>query len=375
MKFTVERSTLLKMLSHVQNVVEKKQTIPILANIKIDVVKDLEGERITIKATDMDIEVIENAAIKVVEGGSVTASAHKLLEITRKLPDGAEIDFVLDESTHQLKLSAGRTRFALATLAGDEFPSISEGSMPVNFTLTAAQMQSLFDRTVFAVSQEETRYYLNGIYMHKKGEGKDAVLRAAATDGHRLAAASVELPKGAEALEGVIVSKKTVGEVQKLVSEFLQDIKVSVSDVKIRFQIADVTLTAKLIDGTYPDYEKVIPAGNDKFVEVDSDVLAAAVDCVAVISEKSKGVHIHAFKQGLTVSAVATEEGSAETEVEAEYNGDDLDIGFNYRYVLDILAQTKGAKVKLSLLDSSSPVIINDLSDTSVTYVLMPMRV
>lgn len=375
MKFTAERSAFLKILNHVENVVEKRQTIPILANVKIDVINDLSGENITVRATDMDIEVVETAPVKVQEEGSITTSAHKLLDIMRKLPEGTEVNFELDEKTSLLKITSGRAKFSLATLPGAEFPSISEGNMPVNFTLTSAQMQGLFDRTVFAVSTEETRYYLNGIYMHKKGEGNDAFLRTAATDGHRLATAEIALPAGAEKLEGVIISRKTVGEVQKLAAELQEDIKISVSDVKVRFCIAGVTLTAKLIDGTYPDYEKVIPAGNDKVAEVDADVLASAVDRVAVISEKTKGVHIHLTKDALRISANASEEGSAEDEVEADYDSDDLDIGFNSRYVLDILNQCKGARVKLSMLDSSSPVTVHDLSDSSVTYVIMPMRV
>lgn len=375
MKFTIERSTLLKLLTHVQNVVEKRQTIPILSNIKIDVVKDLEGERVTIKATDMDLEVIESAAAKVEDGGSVTASAHKLLEIARKLPEGAEVEIALDAKTSQLKISSGRTKFQLATLPGDEFPSISEGSMPINFTLTAAELSSLFDRTLFAVSQEETRYYLNGIYMHEKGEGKDAVLKAAATDGHRLATAEVSLPEGAKGMAGIIVPKKTVGEVQKLVAELLEDVKISINPNKIRFEIADLILTSKLIDGTYPDYERVIPTGNDKFAEVDSDALANAVDCVAVICEKSKGVKLKIAKNKVAVTASSADEGSAETDVEAEYEGETIEIGFNFRYLLDILGQTKGAKVKLAMLDASSPVIVTDMSDDAVTYVIMPMRV
>ena len=375
MKFTIERSVLLKLLTHVQNVVEKRQTIPILSNIKIDVVKDLEGERITIKATDMDLEVVESAAAKVEDGGSVTASAHKLLEIARKLPEGAEVEIALDAKTSQLKISSGRTKFQLATLPGDEFPSISEGSMPINFTLTAAELSSLFDRTMFAVSQEETRYYLNGIYMHEKGEGKDAVLKAAATDGHRLAAAEVPLPEGAKGMAGIIVPKKTVGEVQKLVAELLEDVKISINPNKIRFEIADLVLTSKLIDGTYPDYERVIPVGNDKFAEVDSDALAGAVDCVAVICEKSKGVKLKIAKNKIAVTASSADEGSAETDVEAEYAGEAVEIGFNFRYLLDILGQTKGAKVRFAMLDASSPVIVTDLSDDAVTYVIMPMRV
>lgn len=374
MKFTIERSVLLKMLSHVQNVVEKRQTIPILSNIKIEVGKAPE-ERITIRATDMDLEVIESASAKVAEEGSVTASAHKLLEITRKLPEGADVDFSLDKEKGLLNLVSGRARFSLATLPGEEFPTISEGDMPCNFTLTSAQLQSLFDRTVFAVSQEETRYYLNGIYIHEKKDANGSILRAAATDGHRLACAEIPLPQGAADMPGVIIPKKTIGEMQKLVSELLQDIEVSLSPTKIRFKIADVVLTSKLIDGTYPEYERVIPSGNDKFVEVEADVLASAVDCVAVISEKSRGVRLGIDTNKLVVSATSAEEGSAETDLEAVYGGAALEVGFNYRYLLDILGQTKGAKVKLSLLDSSSPVVVNDLSDSSVIYVIMPMRV
>lgn len=375
MKFTTERSSFLKILSHVENVVEKRQTIPILANVKITVTKNLEGEKIRVEATDMDIEMIETASVKVEDEGAITASAHKLLDIMRKLPDGSEVLFEFDENSSLLKITSGKARFSLATLPAPDFPSLGHDHMPVNFTLTSAQLQGLFDRTVFAVSTEETRYYLNGIYMHKKGEGNEAFLCAAATDGHRLASAEMALPAGAENLKGVIISRKTVAEVQKLASELAEDVKISVSDVKIRFCIAGVTLAAKLIDGVYPDYERVIPVGNDKVVEVEADAFAIAVDRVSVISEKSKGVHIHFSRDTMRISASASEEGSAEDEVEADYKSEDLDIGFNSRYVLDILNQCKGVKVKLSMLDSSSPVLVHDLSDSSVTYVIMPMRV
>ncbi len=376
MKFTIERSILLKMLSHVQNVVERRQTIPILSNIKIEVIKGTE-DRIIIRATDMDLEVVESSQAKVLEGGSVTASAHKLLEITRKLLEGSDIEFSLDRDKGLLNIVSGRARFSLATLPGEDFPSISEGDMPFNFTLTSAQLQSLFDRTVFAVSQEETRYYLNGIYIHekKKEGGQEASLCAAATDGHRLASSEVLLPEGAAGIPGVIIPKKTITEIQKLVSELLQDVEVSLSSTKIRFKIANVILTSKLIDGTYPDYERVIPSGNDKFLEVDSDILASAVDCVAVISEKSRGVRLYIDRDKIVVSATSAEEGSAETDLEGRYEGDSLEVGFNYRYLLDILGQTKGSKVRISLLDSSSPVVVHDLSDSSVIYVIMPMRV
>ena len=372
MKFTIERSALLKALSHIQNVVERHHTNPLLSNVKINA-----GDgRITLFATDNELEVCETTPAAVDVTGSITAPAHKLYEIVRKLPEGAQIAFLLNAEKGQLNISAGRAKFALSTLPGEDFPSIADGEMTSTFTLTCKELNALIERTSFAVSTEETRYYLNGIYLHLAKSKDTQTLRAVATDGHRLAYADTVMPKGAENVAGVIIPRKTLGELNKLLSEKPDgNVEIALSAYKIRFSLGDVVLTSLLIEGTYPDYERVIPMENDKIVEVEAAALMTAVDRVAVVSEKTHAVRLHIAKNTVVVSATNADEGSAEDELEVKYAGDAVDIGFNYRYLLDVLGQIKGGLVRIALLDANSPTVLTDMSDENVLFVLMPMRV
>lgn len=371
MKFTIERSALSKALSHIQNVVERRHTNPLLSNVKIDA---SEG-RITLFATDNELEICENTPANVDVAGAITAPAHKLYEIIRKLPEGAQIDFSFNAEKGQVNIVSGRSKFALSTMPGEDFPSIAEGDMPVKFVLSAQSLKELIERTSFAVSTEETRYYLNGIYLHEAAGKNEKVLRAVATDGHRLAYADTVLPQGAEGMTGVIIPRKTIGELNKLLAEQTGDVQVALSNYKIRFSLGDLVLTSLLIEGTYPDYERVIPQENDKKMEVEASVLMTAVDRVAVISEKSRAVKLSVSKGKVVVSAASAEEGSAEDEIEVKYDAESVDIGFNYRYLLDVLGQVKGGLVRVSMLDSNSPTVLTDMSDENVLFVLMPMRV
>ncbi len=372
-KFLIERDGLLKSLAHVQSVVERRQTIPILSNVLIEA-STQNGGMLSLQATDNEIEISDKVQAQVEKEGNLTVSAHKLYDIVKKLPDGAQVECTLQEDNGQLLVTSGRSRFSLPTISATGFPTMEVENTPFVFTLTTAELQGLIDRTQFAVSTEETRYNLNGIYLHEKA-GETAVLKAAATDGHRLATAEIALPKGAAGMPGVIIPRKTIGELTKLLSETEQDVTVSVSENQIRFSFGDVILASRLIDGTFPDYERVIPQDNDKFMEVDSNALTTVVDRVAVISEKSRGIKLIMKKGALTVTASNTDEGSAEDEIEAGYDAEVIEIGFNYRYLLDILSQIKGGTVRFSLLNGTSPVIIQDANDASALYVLMPMRV
>ena len=372
-KFVIERDLLLKSLSHVQSVVERRQTIPILSNVLLEANTE-NGGTLLLRATDNELEISDKTQANVEKTGSITVSAHKLYDIVKKMPDGAQIECAYQEDTAQLMVKSGRARFALPTIPAEGFPTRTLESAPFSFVLTTAELQGLIDRTLFAISTEETRYNLNGIYLHEK-TGENPVLKAAATDGHRLATAEVALPKGASGMPGVIIPRKTIGELTKLIAETAQDVTIWVSENQIRFSFGDVILSSRLIDGTYPDYDKVIPQGNDKFLEVDSGALTTVVDRVAVISEKSRGIKLSLKKGALIVSANSSDEGMAEDEMEAGYDAEPLEIGFNYRYLLDILAQVKGGTVRFSLLDGTSPVVIQDANDPSALYVLMPMRV
>jgi DNA polymerase-3 subunit beta len=372
MKVTVERVELLKSLGHVHRVVERRNTIPILGNVLIRA----EQSRLAFKATDLDLEVTETIAAEVSPGGSTTVPAHMFYEIVRKLPEGAQI--VLEGSGDRaiLTIRAGRSRFTLQTLPESDFPDLAAGEMTHSFKVPAAELKRLIDKTQFAISTEETRYYLNGIYLHTAGSGKAQTLRAVATDGHRLAQVELSLPAGASGMPGIIVPRKTVGEVQRLIEDSEAEVTVELSQGKIRFTFGDVVLTSKLIDGTFPDYSRVIPLGNDKELVVDKKEFEQAVDRVSTVSsERGRAVKLSLSNGRLMLSVTNPDSGSATEEVEVEYAADPLDIGFNSRYLLDIAAQIEGEAAVLKLADPGSPTLIQDKDSKGALYVLMPMRV
>lgn len=372
MKLTIERAVLLKSLAHVQSVVERRNTIPILSNVKLESHDGTLG----LNATDMDIEIQETVSAEVMTPGVATAPAHTLYEIVRKLPDGSQIDMEFSDQTQQLLLRSGRSKFTLSCLPVEDFPQISGGELPYRFALTADALKGLFARAAFAMSTEETRYYLNGIYMHPAQSEGVPVLRTAATDGHRLARVETPLPEGASGMPGIIVPRKTVTELSRLLDESVDEVQISVSDAKIRFSLGSVVMTSKLIDGTFPDYERVIPAGNDKAMEVGCKQLAQAVDRVSAIStEKSRAIKMVLTSGVVTLSASSAENSSAVEEIEASYGMDRLEIGFNARYLLDILTQIEGDAVRFLLADAVSPTIVREVSEGNALYVLMPMRV
>ena len=372
MKFTIERAKLLPSLAHIQSVVERRNTIPILSNVLL---RAADGA-LSLSATDMDLEIVESVPAEVAQPGGTTAPAHTLYDIVRKLPDGSHVEFETNADTGVLSVRAGRSNFRLGCLPIEDFPQMAGSTMPVNFALGAAELRTLIDRARFAISTEETRYYLNGIYLHAAATADVPVLRAVATDGHRLARVEMPLPNGAADMPGVIVPRKTVAEVRKLLDDVSGEISISLSDTKLRFAIGSVILTSKLIDGTFPDYERVIPSGNDKVLEVNPRAFASAVDRVATIAtEKTRAVKLSLDRGTLTVSANSPESGSATEELEVAYNAAPLEIGFNSRYLLDITQQIEGEGCQLTIADAASPTIIRDTADASALYVLMPMRV
>ncbi len=371
MKFTIERAALLRALNHVQSVVERRNTIPILSNVLMKA----EDGVLSMATTDMDLEINESVAAEVATAGSTTVPAHTLHDIIRKLPDGVDVTLELNNEGTQISVTAGRSKFKLSCLPTADFPELGTGELPATFTLPAADLRALIDRTRFAMSTEETRYYLNGIYVHEADQDGVKVLRAVATDGHRLARFEMPLPEGATGMPGIIIPRKAIGELRKLVDDAADTIEISLSESKIRFSFDHIVLTSKLIDGTFPDYQRVIPQGNDKIIEVDAKSLTSAVDRVSTISDgKSRAIKI-AFKgKQMTISASSAESGSGTEEL--EINGDtDIEIGFNAKYLLDITSQIEGEGCRLTLADSASPTIIQDNSDPSALYVLMPLRV
>lgn len=370
MKATIERAVLLKSLGHVQSVVERRNTIPILSNVLIEAV---DGGGIKLMATDLDLQIVETVEAKVEQAGATTVSAHTLFDIARKLPEGSQVSIAAAEG--KMAVNAGRARFNLSTLPRDDFPVIAEGDLPTSFELPAATLRELVDKTRFAISTEETRYYLNGIFLHVTDEDQP-VLKAAATDGHRLARFTLPRPDGAEGMPDIIVPRKCVAELRKMLDELDGTVELAMSDSKIRFGLGTAVMTSKLIDGTFPDYNRVIPTGNDKLLKIDPRSFEEGVDRVATIAtEKTRAVKMALDTDKITLSVTSPENGTASEEVAGQYGSDGFEIGFNARYLLDILGQVQGDAIEVHLADAGAPTLIRENDKANALYVLMPMRV
>ena len=372
MKVTVERAALLKALGHVHRVVERRNTIPILANVLLRA----DGQGLRLKATDLDIEVTETIPADVTQAGATTVPAHVIYDIVRKLPEGGQISLEIAGDAGQMQIRSGRSRFMLQALPEADFPDLAAGDTPHRFTMPAIDLKRLIEKTQFAISTEETRYYLNGIYFHTLEADGVTLLRAVATDGHRLARVEMTAPEGAAGMPGIIVPRKAVAEIQKLVEDADTEVAVELSASKIRLTFNGVVLTSKLIDGTFPDYQRVIPTGNDKRLTVERGDFAKAVDRVSTISsERGRAVKLALTDRRLTLSVNNPDSGSATEEIEVDYDASPLDIGFNARYLLDITGQLDGDTALFRLADPGSPTVIQDREGAPALYVLMPMRV
>jgi DNA polymerase-3 subunit beta len=377
MKVTVERSVLLKALGHVHRIVEKRNTIPILSNVLIEA----SDGQVALKSTDLDLEATEQVGADVVQAGATTVAAHVIYDIVRKLAEGAQVSLEMAGDTGQLLLRSGRSRFSLQALPASDFPDLTLGEFPHSFTLPAAELKRLIDNSQFAISTEETRYYLNGIFLHTadvggSSTGSGAMLRAVATDGHRLARVETPAPQGSVGMPGVIAPRKAVGEVLKLLEDSAKEVKIEISTAKARFNFGDVVLTTKLIDGTFPDYQRVIPIGNDKRLVVDKEPFEKAVDRVSTLSsERGRAIKLSIADNKMTLSVNNPDSGSASEEIEVDYDSAPIDIGFNARYLLDILDQLSGDTALIKLADPGSPTLIQDRDGASALYVLMPLRV
>jgi DNA polymerase III subunit beta len=371
MRLTIERAALLKALNHVQSVVERRNTIPILSNVLLSA----QGDHLKLIATDLDIEISEQAPAEVERAGQTTAPANYLYDFVRKLPDGAAIKFDVSGDDPRLFISAGKSRLHLPILPAGDFPSMPSDGFETKFEVEPTELMRLVDKTRFAISTEETRYYLNGIFFHTV-EADGAKLRAVATDGHRLALADAPAPKGATGMPGVIVPRKTINELKRLLDDATDLVEVSVSPQKIRFALSDAVLTSKLIDGSFPEYARVIPKANAKKLKVDNKAFAEAVDRVATVSaERSRSVRLALEKDKITLTVNNPDAGVATEDLAAEYKDDGLEIGFNARYLLDVAGQIEGDHAVFELADSGSPTLVRDEADEQALYVLMPLRV
>jgi DNA polymerase-3 subunit beta len=372
MKLTIERAALLKALGHVQSVVERRNTIPILSNVLLSDNKD----RVSFGATDLDMEIVDEGSAQVDVPGQITAPAHTLYEIVRKLPEGADVSLSFSGEDPRLVIQAGRSRFNLPVLPAGDFPVMSSDGLSGPITTDTGDLIRLIDKTRFAISTEETRYYLNGLYVHTVVENGEPMLRAVATDGHRLALAEMPAPEGAAGSPGVIVPRKTVNEARRLLEDAGENVDLQLSAAKVRFEFNGAALTSKVIDGSFPDYVRVIPRDNPKMMTVDNALFAQAVDRVATISaEKSRSVKL-AIEPGRMVLTVRNmEAGQAVEELEVDYDGEPFEIGFNARYLLDVAAQIAGETAEFRFADPASPTLVLDPTDAGVKYVLMPLRV
>jgi len=371
MQLVIEKSALLKALSHVTSIVERRNTIPILSNVLLVASND----HLCLTATDLEREVIEKVPAKISENGGTTVQAHVLHDIVRKLADGADVEISRSEDD-RVSVVAGKGRFDLQALPADDFPELSTDDLSHKFTLKSGDLKQLIEKTRFAISTEETRYYLNGIYLHQAETDDNGMLRAVATDGHRLAQVEIPLPDGADGLPGAIVPRKTVGEVHRMVGESEGDVTVEMSDAKIRFSIGDLVMTSKLIDGTFPDYNRVIPTANDKALSITRESFAKAVDRVSTLSsDRGRAVKLNLSDKSLVLTVNNPDSGSATEELSVDYTEEPLEIGFNARYLLDITGQLESETAKFWLADAGSPTMVRDSSDISALYVLMPMRV
>lgn len=374
MKLKANRAVFIKALTHIQSVAEKRNTIPILANVLLTA----KGDALQLMATDMEIAIVETIEAEVSREGSTTVSASILYDIVRKLPDSVPVELEQSSEEGPLHLRSGRFETSLNALNSNDFPTMNTGNLPHQFRISSKTMMSLIDHTRFAISNEETRYYLNGIYFHIAEGDMGAMLRAVATDGHRLARVETEVPEGGHDIPGIIIPRKTVNEVRKLLDEAPEIIEVGLSDSRIEFTVRNVVLNSKLIDGTFPEYERVIPLNNDKMLRVGKRDFSESVGRVAAISqERSCPVKLHLKKGLLTLSASSPEQGMAEESLNEDYityEADEMEIGFQARYLNDITDRVE-SDVEFSFSDSSSPVLVKDLHNPSVLYVLMPMRV
>ena len=336
---------------------------------------EAQGDYLRLVATDLDIEISEKAPAEVERAGQTTAPANYLYDFVRKLPDGAAVKFDVSGDDPRLFISAGKSRLHLPVLPAGDFPSMPSDGFETKFEVEPTELGRLVDKTRFAISTEETRYYLNGIFFHTV-EQDGAKLRAVATDGHRLALADANAPNGAAGMPGVIVPRKTINELKRLLDDATDLVEVSVSPQKIRFALSDAVLTSKLIDGSFPEYARVIPKANAKKLKVDNKAFSEAVDRVATVSaERSRSVRLALEQDKITLTVNNPDAGVATEDLPAEYGDEALEIGFNARYLLDVAGQIEGQNAVFELADSGSPTLVRDEADEQALYVLMPLRV
>jgi DNA polymerase-3 subunit beta len=365
MRFSLSREVFLKPLQQVVNVVERRQTLPVLANLLVSV----EDGRLSMTGTDLEVEMIARSEVDDAENGETTIPARKLFEIVRALPDGSKV--TLTQSGDKVTVQAGRSRFSLATLPSRDFPAVEDLDLVERIRVSESALKELIERTAFAMAQQDVRYYLNGLLL----DLRESSLRCVATDGHRLALCEAELPEGAQTRKQIIVPRKGVLELQRLLEGGDREVELEVGRNHLRMRRTDVTFTSKLIDGRFPDYEAVIPIGADKEVKVDREALRAALQRAAILSnEKYRGVKLEISPGQLRIIANNPESEEAQEELEADTKIDNLSIGFNVTYLLDALSALREEHVILNLRDGNSSALVREASHDRSRHVVMPLR-
>ena len=375
MEIKANSSDLLKALNHIHGIVEVRHTLPILSNI----VLSAENNELSLSSTNLDIFCSDKIDAEIVNSGEISVPAITFFEIVKRLPSGADVILSMGDEDTELILKCGRSKFNLSTLKTEDFPILSDKDLSTNFVISSDELSRMIDKTKFAISNEETRYYLNGIFFHKAESNSIKFLRAVATDGHRLAQYDIPLPQGAEEITGIIIPKKTVFELRKVLDDADGDVSVSLNENKIKFSFNNLKIISKVIDGTFPDYTKVIPQNNDKKFKTNNSELKNAIDRVSAVAineeTKSKAIKLTIESNKLNLSVESQSKGSAKEEIDISYSNEKVDIGFNSRYLLDICNEVDGDEIDVNLLDSISPAIILDKTDENLFFVLMPMRI
>ncbi|MFT5703439.1 MAG: DNA polymerase-3 subunit beta [Rickettsiales bacterium] len=368
MQFQISKSAIVKALSNVNGAVERRNTIPVLLNVKIEA-KD---GRLNLTATDMDIVIISSAEALISREGSTTVPAQLFYDIIKKIPDNADINAELNDD-NSIKISYGRSKFSLPCLDPSEFPVLSEGEMTVSFNIKSSELIKIIDKTRFAIPSDETRYYLNGLFIHGIAVDGGIELRAVATDGHRLALASSTKSSLTSEVAGVIVPKKTISEIRKII-EGDKEVQVSFSKAKIRISSGSSVIISKLIDGEFPEYDRVIPKGNDQLAKIDRKELFNAMDRVSTIAvDKNKSIKFILENGKISLQIKGGDNGNASEEIEAEFSGEIIETGFNSRYFLEIIGQINKDKLNIYFKDGMSPALIKNSEEE--LYVIMPIRV
>lgn len=374
MQLTAPVAALQAAVKTVTRAVNKRNTIPILGYVHLTAGHDW----LSLRGTDLDRELAVSTSVKVKTPGQVCLPADLLSQIIGKLPKAGDVIIAPVPDKAQVTVRSGRSRFVLNTLPVEDFPDLAPPDSNHTFSMPSADLLKLIGTTEFAISEEETRYYLRGIYLHVRNSGAGKVLAAVSTDGHRLASAEVPLPDGADGLPAVIVHRETI-RLLPFALEGAESVTVTVADGRVRFATDTMTLTSKTIDGTFPDYSRVVPSGNDKLVRVETETLAAAVDRVSTISsERGRAVKLDVEAGSIKLSVQNPDAGDSEESVEAEYEDagqGPITIGFNSRYIGDILAHVKTEAVDIKLAEPGSPALFIPHEDKSSYFVLMPMRV